>query len=57
MNRKTILLPLLLAFCSLVLVGAGTERAKLQAGADSSRSVEQQQTAPVKAPELKTEWP
>ena len=53
MNRKLILLPLFLAVCSFVLVGAGNERTKANAGADDIRSLEQRQADQAIAPVLK----
>jgi hypothetical protein len=53
MNRKLILLPLFLAACSLVLVGAGNERTKTSAGAEDALSLEQRQTDQAIAPVLK----
>lgn len=54
MNRKLILLPLILAICSLIVVGAGNDREKVNSEDGESRSLEQRQTAPAITPSLRT---
>lgn len=54
MNRKLILLPLILAICSLIVVGAGNDREKTRSGTEESRSLEQRQDATLTTPTLKS---
>ena len=54
MNRKLILLPLILAICSLVILGAGNDREKARSGTEESQTLEQRQADQEITPTLKS---